>query len=74
MHLFGHTLDHDYYFELSREGERDMSALEKSFSICFAGGTIRGQTLGFGMLLIFDQKTRELRRKYYVMRVSERPP
>jgi hypothetical protein len=23
MHLFGHNHDHDYYFELSREGERD---------------------------------------------------
>jgi hypothetical protein len=23
MHLFGHTRDHDYYFELPREGERD---------------------------------------------------
>src|SRR5713226_391682 len=22
MHLFGHNLDHDYYFELPREGER----------------------------------------------------
>jgi hypothetical protein len=23
MHLFGHTFDHDYYFELPSEGERD---------------------------------------------------
>jgi hypothetical protein len=23
MHLFGHNRDHDYYFELPREGERD---------------------------------------------------
>ena len=23
MHLFGHNLDHDYYFELPSEGERD---------------------------------------------------
>ena len=23
MHLFGHNLDHDYYFELLREEERD---------------------------------------------------
>jgi hypothetical protein len=23
MHLFGHNLDHDYYFELPCEGERD---------------------------------------------------
>ena len=23
MHLFGHTFDHDYYFELPRKGERD---------------------------------------------------
>jgi hypothetical protein len=23
IHLFGHTFDHDYYFELPREGERE---------------------------------------------------
>jgi hypothetical protein len=23
MHLFGHNRDHDYYFELPREGEHD---------------------------------------------------
>jgi hypothetical protein len=23
VHLFGHNRDHDYYFELPREGERD---------------------------------------------------
>src|SRR6266852_1430866 len=28
MHLFGHTLDHDYYFELPREGERDTQFLD----------------------------------------------
>ena len=26
MHLFGHTFDHDYYFELPCEGERDTGA------------------------------------------------
>src|SRR6266487_5138908 len=31
MHLFGHKLDHDYYFELPGEGERDT----QSFARCF---------------------------------------
>jgi hypothetical protein len=29
MHLFGHTLDHDYYFELPREGERDAQSISR---------------------------------------------
>src|SRR5450432_1351247 len=29
MHLFGHTLDHDYYFELPREGERDTQSIAR---------------------------------------------
>ena len=27
MHLFGHNCDHDYYFELPREGERDTQSI-----------------------------------------------
>src|ERR1039458_2796618 len=27
MHLFGHNLDHDYYFELPCEGERDTQSI-----------------------------------------------
>ena len=30
MHLFGHTFDHDYYFELPREGERDTQSIAMS--------------------------------------------
>jgi hypothetical protein len=29
MHLFGHNLDHDYYFELPREGERDTQSISR---------------------------------------------
>ena len=29
MHLFGHTFDHDYYFELPREGERDTQSITR---------------------------------------------
>jgi len=29
MHLFGHTFDHDYYFELPREGERDALSITR---------------------------------------------
>jgi hypothetical protein len=29
MHLFGHTFDHDYYFELPREGERDTQSISR---------------------------------------------
>src|ERR1700694_65176 len=29
MHLFGHNLDHDYYFELPREGERDAPSITR---------------------------------------------
>jgi len=29
MHLFGHTLDQDYYFELPREGERDTHSISR---------------------------------------------
>src|ERR1700687_4251073 len=29
MHLFGHTYDHDYYFELPREGERDTQSISR---------------------------------------------
>src|ERR1700675_4499751 len=29
MHLFGHNLDHDYYFELPREGERDTQSITR---------------------------------------------
>src|ERR1700675_2581115 len=31
MHLFGHTFDHDYYFELPREGERDTQSITRCF-------------------------------------------
>ena len=27
MHLFDHTFDHDYYFELPRKGERDTQSI-----------------------------------------------
>jgi hypothetical protein len=29
MHLFGHNRDHDYYFELPREGERDTQSITR---------------------------------------------
>src|ERR1700682_5617527 len=29
MHLFGHTFDHDYYFELPGEGERDTQSITR---------------------------------------------
>jgi len=29
MHLFGHTFDHDYYFELPGEGERDIQSITR---------------------------------------------
>jgi hypothetical protein len=29
MHLFGHNFDHDYYFELPREGERDTQSITR---------------------------------------------
>ena len=29
MHLFGHTRDHDYYFELPGEGERDTQSITR---------------------------------------------
>src|ERR1700686_1215693 len=29
MHLFGHTRDHDYYFELPREGDRDTQSITR---------------------------------------------
>jgi hypothetical protein len=29
MHLFGHNLDHDYYFELLREEERDAQSITR---------------------------------------------
>jgi hypothetical protein len=32
MHLFGHTFDHDYYFELPREGERDTPSMARCFT------------------------------------------
>ena len=32
MHLFGHTFDHDYYFELPREGERDTHSIARCFT------------------------------------------
>ena len=32
MHLFGHTFDHDYYFELPREGERDTQSITRCFA------------------------------------------
>src|SRR5664279_2227901 len=32
MHLFGHTFDHDYYFELPREGERDAHSITRCFA------------------------------------------
>src|SRR5580704_16666286 len=32
MHLFGHTFDHDYYFELPPEGERDTHSISRCFT------------------------------------------
>src|SRR5271157_1836985 len=32
MHLFGQTFDHDYYFELPREGERDTHSITRCFT------------------------------------------
>src|SRR5437899_10128909 len=32
MHLFGHTFDHDYYFELPRKGERDAQSITRCFT------------------------------------------
>src|SRR5580765_287194 len=32
MHLFGHTFDHDYYFELPRKGERDAQSITRCFA------------------------------------------
>ena len=32
MHLFGLTFDHDYYFELPREGERDTQSISRCFT------------------------------------------
>ena len=29
MHLFGHNVDHDYYFELPREEERDTHSITR---------------------------------------------
>src|SRR6202049_4435421 len=29
MHLFGHNVDHDYYFELPGEGERDTHSITR---------------------------------------------
>jgi len=29
MHLFGRNLDHDYYFELPRLGERDTQSISR---------------------------------------------
>src|SRR4029077_8351994 len=29
MHLFGHSFDHDYYFELPSEGERDTQSITR---------------------------------------------
>src|ERR1035441_5082838 len=29
MHLFGHNLDHDYYFRLPGEGERDTQSITR---------------------------------------------
>ena len=37
MHLFGHTFDHDYYFELPREGERDTQSYVQERLMCSAG-------------------------------------
>src|SRR6266853_3266276 len=32
MHLFGHNVDHDYYFELPGEGERDTQSIARCFT------------------------------------------
>jgi hypothetical protein len=32
MHLFGHTFDHDYYFELTRAGDRDTHSISRCFT------------------------------------------
>ena len=36
MHLFGHNCDHDYYFELLREEERDAQSIARCFSATMA--------------------------------------
>src|ERR1035441_3227151 len=32
MHLFDHTFDHDFYFELPRKGERDTQSIARCFT------------------------------------------
>jgi hypothetical protein len=32
MRLFGHNFDHDYYFELPREGERDTQSITRCWT------------------------------------------
>src|SRR6202165_2742122 len=32
MHLFGHTFDHDYYFELPREGDQNTQSIPRCFT------------------------------------------
>src|ERR1700732_4964846 len=32
MHLFGHTFDHNYYFELPSEGKRDAQSIARCFT------------------------------------------
>src|SRR5258708_40118284 len=32
MHLFGHTFDHDYYFGLPSEGERDAQSIARCWT------------------------------------------
>src|SRR5450631_4260060 len=32
MHLFGHTFDHDYYFELPRKEEQDTQSIARCFT------------------------------------------
>jgi hypothetical protein len=42
MHLFGHNLDHDYYFELPREGERDTQSHVQEKAEVFSGSRPTG--------------------------------
>src|SRR6266481_4037604 len=53
MHLFGHTLDHDYYFELPGEGERDTQSISRCLPHTIAmSGLSRVRTELFQLLII----------------------
>src|SRR5271167_2054421 len=48
MHLFGHTRDHDYYFELPREGTRDLW-----LNHCCRGGGCMQRKMGLRVVFLF---------------------